>query len=436
MLLAACHSSNRRSYATLFEARFQQLDTLCLRLEAVTTQLTRAIEKLPSHVQPSPHGESVATELEHVSQHLKSLLDPMDSGAASGASHTEFAPSEPEPDADYRDASHHPSPDPEIEANLSDESVDLAVQHDPTLESFGSLVPDSYGKLRFIGGASNQLLVKSIQNLATDNTQKDPDPNALVSSMRQGPDQRDGNPSVEVPLFIQGLKWRELPYLPKPEDLNLPPRYIADMLIGLYFDQLHYTFPVLFKPHFMDRYTRLYVTQKQMPRDREFLSVFFALCACASGLIASGNQSSFPGLEFYEKALLLHFSTTGQANGAISRLEESRGVFVGSRDVSTSLVERILPRQELEAECARPENLNEQPASLKSPLSGFLAFTQLCQISSRIQNLQSPARIASLGSPQGRRRMVKLAKEIEKSLDEWLDGLPDEIRFSAKYVAY
>lgn len=168
---------------------------------------------------------------------------------------------------------------------------------------------------RFIGGASNQLLVKSIQSLATDNPQKDPEPDTFIPNMRHGPDQRDSNPSVEVPLFIQGLKWRELPYLPKPDDLNLPPRYIADMLIGLYFDQLHYTFPVLFKPHFMDRYTRLYVTQKQTPRDREFLSVFFAVCACASGLIASGgNQSAFPGLEFYEKALLLHFSTIGQAS--------------------------------------------------------------------------------------------------------------------------
>lgn len=144
-----CHSSNRRSYATLFEARFQQLDTLCQRLEAVTAQLTRAIEKLSSDVQPSPHRGSAATELEQVSQHLQSLLDPLDSGAASGASHTEFAPSEPERDPDYRNASHQPSPDLEIEVDMSDESVDLTLHNDLALESFGSLVPDSYGKLRY-----------------------------------------------------------------------------------------------------------------------------------------------------------------------------------------------------------------------------------------------------------------------------------------------
>lgn len=95
---------------------------------------------------------------------------------------------------------------------------------------------------------------------------------------------------------------------------------------------------------------------------------------------------------------------------------------------------RSISDEELEAACARPEGLDEQSVSTKSPLSGFLAFIQLSQISSTIQNLQSPAKLASLGSPQGRRRMVRLAKDIEKSLDEWLDGLPDEIRFSAKYL--
>lgn len=95
---------------------------------------------------------------------------------------------------------------------------------------------------------------------------------------------------------------------------------------------------------------------------------------------------------------------------------------------------RSISDEELEAACSRPEDLVEQPTSSKSPLSGFLAFTQLCRISSRIQDLQTPVRIASIGSTQGRGRMVKSAKDIEKSLDEWLDGLPDEIRFSAKYL--
>jgi hypothetical protein len=30
--------------------------------------------------------------------------------------------------------------------------------------------------------------------------------------------------------------------------------------------------------------------------------------------------------------------------------------------------------------------------------------------------------------------MMALGKKLEKMLDVWLNGLPDEIRFSAKYV--
>ncbi|KAI7781625.1 transcriptional regulatory protein [Diaporthe eres] len=46
---------------------------------------------------------------------------------------------------------------------------------------------------------------------------------------------------LELPLFVRGKVWPELPFIPKPEDLPRPPQYIADLLIGLYFDKLHYT---------------------------------------------------------------------------------------------------------------------------------------------------------------------------------------------------
>jgi hypothetical protein len=121
-------------------------------------------------------------------------------------------------------------------------------------------------------------------------------------------------PQPELPFFVHGLRWRDLPYLPKAEDMNLPPKYMADMLVGLYFEHYHYTFPVLYKPHFTESYKSLYTSQRGSIQDSGFLSVFFAVCACASNLTApDGNHSSFPGLEFYERALLLHFATTGQA---------------------------------------------------------------------------------------------------------------------------
>lgn len=42
--------------------------------------------------------------------------------------------------------------------------------------------------------------------------------------------------------------------------------------------------------------------------------VFFAVCACASGLLPSTSERGFPGIEYYEKALLLHYASPGQAS--------------------------------------------------------------------------------------------------------------------------
>lgn len=118
---------------------------------------------------------------------------------------------------------------------------------------------------------------------------------------------------VELPLFTRGQVWPQLPYLPTPDQLSRPPQYVADLLVKLYFDQLHYTFPVVFKPHFKQRYRALY-RNGSGGSDRRFLLVFFAVCACASSLFPSTSNARFPGLEYYEKALLLYYASTGEAS--------------------------------------------------------------------------------------------------------------------------
>ena len=121
---------------------------------------------------------------------------------------------------------------------------------------------------------------------------------------------------VELPLFVRGHIWPELPFLPKPEQLSRPPQYISDILINLYFDKLHYTFPVVFKPHFMEKYSKMLRggNTPNTPQDKEFLMLFFAVCACASSLLPSMAEQAFPGIEYYEKALLLHYASPGQAS--------------------------------------------------------------------------------------------------------------------------
>lgn len=120
----------------------------------------------------------------------------------------------------------------------------------------------------------------------------------------------------EHPHFVRGKGWPELPFVPKPEDLPRPPRYISDLLISLYFDKLHYTFPVLFRPHFMRRYRKFMATGRDCSshKHRCFLMVFFAVCACSSSLLPSNSGSELPGIAYYQKALLVSHATTGEAS--------------------------------------------------------------------------------------------------------------------------
>lgn len=126
---------------------------------------------------------------------------------------------------------------------------------------------------------------------------------------------------LELPFFDRGRTWPPLPYLPKAEQLVRPPRYVSDLLVNLYFNQLHFTMPVIYKPYFMQRYNTFVNNRSGKTLDTSFLSVFFAVCACASGLLPRepGNPGMFTGLQYYESALLLHYKSTGE--GSIEQVQ-------------------------------------------------------------------------------------------------------------------
>ncbi|KAI7768373.1 hypothetical protein LZL87_012457 [Fusarium oxysporum] len=128
-------------------------------------------------------------------------------------------------------------------------------------QAFGSLVHDSYGGLRFIGGANNEFLLQAVDSLTLAPCQSSDNSPFSIGS-QQDTTQMIGKPQPELPFFVHGLRWRDLPYIPKAEDMNLPPKYMADMLVGLYFEHYHYTFPVLYKPHFTKNYKSLYTSKR------------------------------------------------------------------------------------------------------------------------------------------------------------------------------
>lgn len=152
MNLPVVQSLTMNSYGMMLEARCQQLDMFCHRLEGLVAQLVGVIESLPKDKIPSPHG-TADEELQQAAQALQSLPGPRDVAPAVVGAHLEVdTPSEaecilsPALDAD----THDPVPlsvDEEIEDELS-ESNGQNTSDDPTVGRFGSLVTDSYGALR------------------------------------------------------------------------------------------------------------------------------------------------------------------------------------------------------------------------------------------------------------------------------------------------
>ncbi|KAH8668463.1 fungal-specific transcription factor domain-containing protein [Xylariales sp. PMI_506] len=303
------NASTSRQYATSFEARFQQLDTFCQRLENLASQLSQTVETLTSNkLGALQHG--VEDELLQAANALQSLPEARQILHASpddllrGRAHQE----QPVPN----NQAHEPQEDSDSDG--LDDDLNFTESQANEVERFGSLVTDSYGKLRFVGGATNSVLIEAVQSLSPGQSTASESPGMLSVSRDTG-NQEGGGPRLEIPLFVHGQRWPELPHLPKVEQLSRPPQYISDLLVNLYFDQLHYTFPVVYKPQFMARYKHMNLTRLSEPPDGKFLSVFFAVCACASSLLPSdGKSQRFAGIDYYEKALLLHYSSHAEAS--------------------------------------------------------------------------------------------------------------------------
>jgi hypothetical protein len=66
-------------------------------------------------------------------------------------------------------------------------------------------------------------------------------------------------------------------------------------------------------------------------------------------------------------------------------------------------------------------------------ITGFLAFTRLCRISGKVQQLSTPHRLRELTSsdPDRSSRFLARVSAYDQSLQDWIDNLPDSIRFSA-----
>ncbi|KAK1657541.1 fungal-specific transcription factor domain-containing protein [Colletotrichum godetiae] len=319
------NASASRYYVTSFEARCQQMDTLCQRLEVLTGRLSQSIGVL-NQQSPASTSQNQPSECIKVAEILKSLpgfatlvsqattlparqdlaadtdLD-MYAGSAELEDNTRAI------DEEIGTSSSNSEDDDDDDSSTVVDTLRLAESSAEDLGQAGALVRDSYGLPRFVGGAANNLIVEAAKSLL---------PNLITNTPSStGTSHETPNlPDLEIPSFVPGRLWPPLPYIPGPESLPRPPQYVSDLLVSLYFDKLHYTFPILIKPHFMNRYQKLLRsgTDSSSPKRGRFLMVFFAVCACASGLLPSNLESGLPGIEFYQRSLLILSASTGESS--------------------------------------------------------------------------------------------------------------------------
>ncbi|KAL5334758.1 fungal-specific transcription factor domain-containing protein [Aspergillus crustosus] len=461
------NASASRRYATSFEERCQHMDNLCKRLEGLAQTLTDCIASaqvdarhdVATHVAQAAEVQTASPHADTVIQILGTNEVPVKSPALRSM---------------------------DIGGPLSISESSSKIRHEtqtyPTpVDPVGHMVADSYGRLRYIGGATNNLMVEAVQTLSPGGTSK-PVPSAE-------------NRSVSLPFFVQGQIWPELPYLPQPKDLGRPPQYISDLLIGIYFDQLHYTFPILYKPDFMRRYQQMNAAKRDTPTGRGFLSVYFAVCACASSLLPHApGSSSFPGIEYYQKALLLNFASLGEVfieqvqclgllalcsagwntlsqswrfAGQAIRVAQDLGLHVSNLnpavyieaqtarcawwsvftiDCLTSIcLGRPMAADEADCCCDLPLDIGNDDLEqfglpegrhiqslTPSPMTGFLAFARLCRISARVHKFYSSARIRSHHTlTEDWTSILPTLDVFGREIEDWLQELPNEIRFSA-----
>lgn len=269
--------------------------------------------------------------------------------------------------------------------------------------------------------------------------------------------------------------------------------------MNLYFDHFHYTFPILFKPYFMRQYAKQLACSPGDGPDPGFPCVFFAVCACASGLLprssgmpAPGGER--PGQEFYEKAWLLYYGAAGQGTieqvqclallsvcsagwntltqawkfaGQAVRSAQDLGLHTGLRRPAQDAPNELLLEQvgrrvwwsvygldrllsmclgrpmaadDDDCDCELPLDMTDEhleiycrdPAvecSTSSALAGFLAFSELCKIASKI--VKSTRRLQRSQASRIQKELQSQTEALNSQLQQWLQNLPDVVKFSA-----
>ncbi|OCH94255.1 hypothetical protein OBBRIDRAFT_769925 [Obba rivulosa] len=178
---------------------------------------------------------------------------------------------------------------------------------DDVSESFGQLALDEHGHLHWIGGSSTMSLIQSFRAMTSS-------PLHRVSPMEEDP--LAPGPSVNKLYFPASVFFGKVRALPSPEEVEYPPRDLADKLVDTYFARYHFLMPVIDKPSFLRDYKYLmdHTHDPNLARTRTaFIALVCAVFAVAARsvddprLSREGLDDAGMGMVYYERALILHY---------------------------------------------------------------------------------------------------------------------------------
>ncbi|KAJ7774316.1 fungal-specific transcription factor domain-containing protein [Mycena maculata] len=187
-------------------------------------------------------------------------------------------------------------------------TIPIKAEEDDVSESFGQLALDEYGHMRWIGGSSTMSLIQSFKALTSS-------PLHRISPMEEDP--LAPGPSVNKLYFPASVFFGKVHALPGPEEVEYPPRDLADKLVNAYFSRFHFLNPVIDKPSFLRRYSLLMdnIADPAFARsETAFISLVFAVFACSARLVEDSRLSISDSLDdggmgmvYYERSLILQY---------------------------------------------------------------------------------------------------------------------------------
>ncbi|KAF7301468.1 Zn(2)-C6 fungal-type domain-containing protein [Mycena indigotica] len=263
-----CTWLQTKDRAALSRHYVQELEARLLHMESLFTQIAPVLEKIG----PLPDGTSIAD-------------------LTSAASSSSTLPPRP------------------VSQKERSAAVPIKAEEDDVSESFGQLALDEYGHMRWIGGSSTMSLIQSFKALTSSPLQR------RISPMEEDP--LAPGPSVNKLYFPASVFFGKVRALPGPEEVEWPPRDLADKLVNAYFARYHFLNPVIDKPSFLRRYNEIIINPSDpsvIQAETPFVALIFAVFACAAGLVEDSRLSANGaadaggmGMVYYERALILQY---------------------------------------------------------------------------------------------------------------------------------